>query len=131
MVLQEKFSAVLGIVGGVIDLVAGFALLQSARMMTNEMMAIPASATLGAYFLLGLGILVLLTGVYMFVSPMLRNRTTIGGLMLVYGAIMIAVGVGMIEQLFSMMQGSAISGTVMIVSGLAMLYSGYGMVRRR
>ena len=122
--MQEKFCAILGIVGGVIDFVAGFALLQSARIK-----AAPASATWGGYFLLGLGTFVLLTGVYIFASPMMKNRKTTGGLMLVYGVIMLAVGVSMIEQLFAMMQESTISGTVMIVSGVAMLYSGYGMVR--
>jgi uncharacterized membrane protein HdeD (DUF308 family) len=98
-------------------------------MMAQEMMMAPPSATWGGYFLLALGTVVLLTGVYMFTSPMMKNRTTIGGLMSVYGVTMLVLGVSMIEQLFPMMQGSTISGTAMLASGAAMLYSGYGMVR--
>jgi hypothetical protein len=51
-------------------------------------------------------------------------------LMVVYGVIMLVLGVGMIGQFFNlMMQGSSVSGIAMILVGLAMLYSGSGMTK--
>lgn len=103
------------------DLVAGLVLLQPAGMMTSS------TARWGGYFLLVLGSIVLLTGVYLLTSRMMRNRSTIGGLMLLYGVIMLVLGVAMFVRVFSMMQGSTVSGFVMLLLGVLMLYSGYGM----
>jgi hypothetical protein len=61
---------------------------------------------------------------------MMKNHSIIGGLMLLYGAIMLVLGMGMLGQVFSMMQGSTLSGAVMLLMGVAMLYSGYGMIRK-
>jgi len=73
-----------------------------------------------------------LTGVYVLVSRMMEHRSTIGLLMIIYGVIMLVLGVGMIGQLFNlMMQGSSVSGMAMILVGLVMLYSGWGMARIR
>jgi uncharacterized membrane protein len=96
--------------------------------MSRAMMATPG--TLAGYLLLALGAIVFLTGVYVLLSRMMRHRSTIGLLMIVYGAIMLVLGVGMIGQFFNfMMQGSLVSGVVMILVGLAMLYSGLGMTK--
>lgn len=76
-----------------------------------------------------LGVIVLLSGLYLLTSHMM-NHSISGALMLLYGAIMMILGVAMLDQLFSMMQGSMISGVVMLVIGVAMLYSGYGMIRK-
>jgi uncharacterized membrane protein HdeD (DUF308 family) len=128
--LQQKFSALLGIAGGFVDLVAGFGLLQSVGMMQQSMMAPPAEW--GGYFLLILGVIALVTGLYLLTSRMMKNRSIFGVLMLVYGIIMLALGVSMVGQMFSMMQGwSTLSGSVMIILGVAMLYSGYGMTGAR
>jgi len=127
--LRQKFSALLGIVGGIVDLVAGFALLESVGMMGEQTMMGPSATTWGGYFLMGLGIIVLATGLYLFSSDMMRKRAILGALMLLYGVVMLVLGVAMIGQMFSMMQGSSLSGVVMIILGIAMLYSGYGMVR--
>lgn len=43
---------------------------------------------------------------------------------------MLVLGAAMIGQMFSMMQGSLVSGIVMVVVGLAMLYSGANMIRK-
>lgn len=92
-------------------------------------MATPSTAWAG-YFLLALGLIVLLTGLYMLTARMMRNRSLFGWLMIVYGVTMLILGAGMIGEVFSMMQGSTISGGVMILVGLAMLYSGFGMAGR-
>jgi len=126
--MKQTYSAVIGIVGGVVDLVAGFALLQSAGM--AEPMMGPSVATWGAYFLLVLGAVVLLSGLYLLTSHMMKNRSTIGALMLLYGVIMLILGAAMLRQMFSMVQGSTLSGAVMLVMGVAMLYSGYGMIKK-
>jgi uncharacterized membrane protein len=128
--LRGKFSALVGIVGGIVDLVAGLALLQSAGMMAEQPVMVPSPAEWGGYFLLILGVIVLLTGLYLLTLRMMKNRSIIGALMLVYGVIMPVLGLGMIGQMFSMMQGSTLSGAVMIIVGVAMLYSGYGMTKR-
>ena len=84
-----------------------------------------------SYFLIGLGVVVFMTGVYLLVSKMMRHVSAIGCLMIVYGVIMLVLGVGMIGQLFAMMHGFLLSGSVMIIVGLVMLYSGYGMARMK
>jgi Kef-type K+ transport system membrane component KefB len=80
--------------------------------------------------LLGLGVIVFSTGLYVLVSRMMKQRSTIALLMIVYGVIMLVLGVGMIGQFFNlMMQGSSVSGIAMTIVGLAILYSGSGMTK--
>ena len=122
--MKQTYSAAIGVVGGLVDLVAGLALLQPAGMMVSS------TAMWGGYFLLILGSIVLLTGLYLLTAHMMKNRSTIGGLMVVYGVIMLVLGVAMFGQVFSMMQGSTLSGSVMLVMGILMLYSGYGMTKK-
>jgi len=50
--------------------------------------------------------------------------------MVLYGVIMLVLGVAMLGQVFSMMQGSTLSGSVMLLMGTLMLYSGYGMAKK-
>jgi uncharacterized membrane protein HdeD (DUF308 family) len=126
-ILRREVSAATGLVGGLIDLFVGSSILQQNSMMMSSMI-VNWPAQLVGYFLLVLGVIVLLTGVYLLVSKMMRKRSMIGWLMIIYGLIMLALGTGMIEQVFgSMMQWSSTSGIVMILVGLAMLYSGYDM----
>ena len=127
--VNQKLSASIGIVGGVIDLAAGWALLQSVESMMPPMIRIQSVWL--SYFLMGLGVVVFLTGVYLLLSKMMRYVSAIGWLMILYGVIMLVLGVGMIGQLFAMMQGSLLSGGVMIIVGVIMLYSGYGMARMK
>jgi hypothetical protein len=123
--LKQTYSAAIGIIGGFVDVLAGLVLLQPAGMMVSS------TARWGGYFLLTLGLIVLLTGLYLLTSHMMKNRSTIGGLMLLYGVIMLVLGVAMLGQMFSMMQGSTLSGSVMLLMGVLMLYSGYGMTSNR
>jgi hypothetical protein len=127
--MRRVYSAAIGLVGGIVDMIAGFALLQSAGM-AEEPMMVPSLATWGGYFLVALGGIVLLTALYLLTSRMMRNSSVIGSLMVLYGGIMLILGVAMLGQVFSMMQGSTLSGVVMLVIGVAMLYSGYGMSRK-
>ena len=91
-------------------------------------MAIPASVWAG-YFLIALGVIVLLTGLYLFV-PRMMNRSFVGSLMLLYGVIMLVLGIGMLGRVLSMMQNSTLSGAAMLITGMAMLYSGYDMAKK-
>ena len=79
------------------------------------------------YVLVALGIIVLLSGLYMFAAQMMKNRAMFGWLMIIYGMIMLFIGFAMINGMGAMMQGSMLSGTVMIFVGVAMLFSGYSM----
>jgi len=91
----------------------------------GTMMALGGNSAL-AYFLMSLGFVVLITGAYALVGRMM-NRRAIGFLMILYGVIMLILGVGMFSTLLPMIQGSTISGTLMIVVGVGMLYSGADM----
>ncbi len=127
----QRLSALLGIVGGIIDFVAGLALLQPTGMNSMGMrtsMSLLPSAVAG-YFLLVLGAIVFLTGLIMLSMLKMRHRSAFGVLMLMYGVIMLILGFVMLGQVFFMMQGSTLSGSAMIIVGLAMLYSGSTMVR--
>jgi uncharacterized membrane protein len=125
--MDQRVSGVIGVVGGLVDIIAGAVFLQQ-PMEVQPMMEFSPTSWIG-YFLLALGIIVLLSGLYVLTARMMKGRSTFGWLMILYGIVMLALGGGMLGQIFSMMQGSAISGTVMIVVGLAMLYSGYDMTR--
>ncbi|MGD0690395.1 MAG: hypothetical protein ABSA50_11605 [Candidatus Bathyarchaeia archaeon] len=122
--MKQTYSAAMGVIGGIVDMVAGLALLQPAGMMVSS------TAMWGGYFLLMLGSMVLLTGLYLLTSHVMKNRSTIGGVMVLYGVIMLVLGVAMLGQVFSMMQGSTLSGSVMLLMGILMLYSGYGMAKK-
>ena len=126
--LRREISGAIGVIGGLIDLVVGMLILRDKSMqMGSEMMI--ESGSLVSYFLLALGVIVLLTGFYMLFSKMMVQSTT-GFLMILYGVCMLILGVGMIGQLFNfMMQGSIVSGIMMIFVGLAMLYSGFEMTK--
>ncbi len=130
--MKQKHSAMIGIVGGLIDLVAGLALQPASSMgLMEEPMTVTVSTFWVSYFLLGLGAIVLLTGLYMLTARMTKNRSLFGSLMTVYGTLMLVWGIAMLGRVFSMMQGSTLSGAVMIISGIAMLYSGFDMARKQ
>ena len=125
--MNQKVSAAIGVVGGPIDIGAGFAYLQQSSPMQPTMG--PGPTPWIGYFLLVLGVIVLLSGLYLLGARMLKSRAPMGLLMILYGLMMLALGFGMVGQIFSMVQGSVFSGTVMVIVGVAMLYSGYGMAR--
>jgi len=124
--------AVLGIAGGLVDLVSGTAVIAASASMegTGTMTGLPASTWPG-FFLVGLGVLVLATGVYTLSASRMMPGSALGGLMIGYGAIMIAVAFAMFARLFFVMEGSVLSGTAMILVGGTMIYSGWRMTKRR
>jgi dipeptide/tripeptide permease len=94
-----------------------------------KMSLMHGSMMLGAYALLALGAVVMVTGAYVLAFRTMR-RFTVGVLMIGYGLVMLVLGVGMVGRLIIVMiQGSAFSGMVMILMDLAMLYSGFDMTR--
>jgi len=132
--VNSPVSALLAIVGGLVDFFVGLMVLRAASMMggSDVQMMNPASAQLLGYFPLALGAIVSLTGFHMLNSRMMVRGRLFGGLMIIYGIIMLILGVGMIGQIFNvMMQASLISGFSMILIGSAMVYSGFIMTARR
>jgi uncharacterized membrane protein len=127
ILMDQRASGMIGVVGGIVDLVAGSFYLQQS-MGVQPMMGLVSMPWIG-YFLLALGLIVLVSGLYVLAARMMKNRSIFGWLMILYGLIMFVLGFGMIGQVFSMMQWSEFSGIVMIIVGIAMLYSGYGMAR--
>ena len=124
--MHQKVSATIGVVGGVIDLVVGFVSLQQS-MPGSSMGMMPSGPLWIGYFLVTLGIIVLLSGLYMFAAQMMKNRAMFEWLMILYGIIMLFIGFAMINGMVAMMQGSILSGAVMIFVGVAMLFSGFSM----
>ena len=122
-----KVSGAIGVVGGVVDILAGLVFLQ--QPMETQPMVESSSIPWTGYFLLGLGLIVFLSGLCVLTARMMKSGVIFGSLMFFYGTIMLALGLGMLGQMFYMMQGSMFSGIAMIVVGLAMLYSGYDMTR--
>lgn len=123
-----KASVIIGIAGGLVDLVSGSVLLADASSRGSLMgMMGPSSSTWGGLFLLALGIVVLVTTLLMMGEWGRRAPATFRLLMFVYGIAMLSVGASMIAQLFSMTSGSLLSGAVMIVVGAAMLVSAASM----
>ena len=126
--MRREISGTIGVIGGLIDIVVGMLILQENSMKMSSRMMFD-SGSLVSYFLLALGVIVLLTGFYVLVSKTMSHMTT-GFLMILYGVIMLILGVGMIGRLFNfMMQGFTVSGVTMIFVGLAMLYSGFDMTK--
>ncbi len=129
LVLKHRYSALVGIVGGFVDLIAGVAVVQSTVMVDDESMMATANAQWVGYSLMLLGVIVLSTGFYL-LTPRMMNRSVIGPVMLLYGVIMLVLGVAMFAGMLSMMQNSALSGAAMLMTGTAMLYSGYSMWKK-
>lgn len=127
--MDQKVSGGIGVAGGALDIVVGSLLLQQS--MNPGAMGILSFGAAVAVFLLLLGLVVLVTGMYVFSAPMMRNRSTLGWLMILYGVIMLVLGLGMITGMFRlmMMGASLLSGGLMLLSGAVMLYSGSSMRR--
>ena len=124
--MRREISGVIGLVGGCVDLFVGSLILKQNSMVMSSMRS--GSATFAGYFLIGLGMIVFVTGVSLLASKIMNHFT--GLLMKIYGLIMLVIGVGMLSQVINfMMQLSWLSGIVMILLGLAMLYSGSNMTK--
>jgi hypothetical protein len=124
--MRRRISAILGLVGGLVDLWAGLSIL----FQTPMGMGLAENTRLLGYFLIVLGIIVLMTGVLMF-SPREMSGLT-GWLMMISGLVMLFLGVGMISGILNeMTQWSVFSGIVMMALGLLMLYGGSDMSRKR
>ena len=125
--MRREASGIMGLIGGLVDLWAGSSILLQTSMAMSPMGN--GSATLWGYFLIAVGIIVLLTGAIVLVSKVMSRF--IGPLMIVYGLVMLVLGAGMIGGFLNiMMRESWLSGIVMLVLGFAMLYSGSKMTRR-
>src|SRR5436309_533213 len=100
----RRYSILLGIIGGALDLGVGLLLLTTVPMASAET---------------GMG-----------VRSAARRRSQ-GSLMIVFGALMFVVGAAMLGRVFPVMQGSVPSGGAMIAVGVGMLYVGATMRRVR
>jgi len=126
--LGQRLSAVVGMIGGIIDMVVGVSLMQLEPVSTSaQSMKAPS---LG-YAVFALGIAVFGTGLYLLVTRMMQHRQHFGLLMILFGLVMLVLGLSMVGQIFMVAQVSLVSGILMLVVGLAMLYSGADMVRKR
>lgn len=125
----------LGVIGGLLDLAVGFTLAQSGfapsamgtGMMTGA--GILMSDFWAGVFIAILGVAVLVTGFLAFRLTSMSQMRMIGGLMLVYGVLMLVIGFTMFYGLGMPMQGSLLSGSLMLVIGVLMIISGSNMVR--
>ncbi len=118
-----RFSVVIGVLGGLVDLAAGLVLL------VGPMGPSAMAADWTAVGLLALGVVVLATVTALARAPMGRAPTGYRGLMLAYGILMLIIGGVMLTGLLPMMEGSLISGGAMVLVGIGMLFSGATMAR--
>jgi hypothetical protein len=138
--LKANYAGTLGVLGGIIDVVVGFLLLQGG-MMATQMEPTTMSGAMGfssvtnltaGTLLVALGVVVFVTGVYSFGQLSIPRMRTIGGLMLVYGILMLLIGLSMFYGFGRMiMQAGFISGSLMLIVGVLMITSGSSMLRQK
>jgi hypothetical protein len=88
-------------------------------------------ATSWATFLYALGILLIVTGALALSRIGRSKMSAFGFLMIVYGAVMVGIGVIMSTMMVAAMQNATILGAGMTVVGLGMLINGALMFQRK
>lgn len=124
---------VLSVIGGVLDFVSGYMILQTAGMFMLgdvEMMGVGIQATTWVLLLFVLGVLLLVTGVLGVTRAAMGRMHVFGGLMVVYGVVMLFIGFSMLMGLAVMMMATP-SGVAMLIVGLGMIINGLLMIRRQ
>ncbi len=125
-------SLVLSVIGAVLNLVSGTSILAMASVPIagNMGMMPPGSGiTMWALLLYGLGGLLIVTGVLGVTHVGMSRMRTFGGIMVVYGVVMLIIGGSMFMGITPVMQG-AISSMGMLLVGLAMIVNGTLMATR-
>src|SRR5213592_2615000 len=126
----RRYSIVLGIIGGALDLGVGLLLLTTVPMASAETGMGVSWAYIGSILLFLLGGAVLGSTFQMIGMRSAARRRSQGSL-IVFGALMFVVGAAMLGRVFPVMQGSVPSGGAMIAVGVGMLYVGATMRRVR
>jgi len=127
----RRYSILLGVIGGALDLGVGLLLLTTVPMASAETGMGVSWAYIGSILLFLLGGAVLGSTFQMIGMRSAARRRSQGSLMIVFGALMFVVGAAMLGRVFPVMQGSVPSGGAMIAVGVGMLYVGATMRRVR
>lgn len=127
------FGVFLGLAGALLDFYSGYQILTASAMMTNEMgMTVTQYTPSGLAWGVGLsalGVMLLVTAIATVTSLGMRHMKSIGALMILYGVIMLVIGVSMYSEVAPMMGGAALSGPGMLVVGALMVVNGAVMRR--
>jgi len=125
---------VLALVGAILDFSAGTLIVRSSSSMSmiDEMgMSVTVAGTVAwPIFLYSLGVILVATGLLGITKIGMRRMRLFGGLMILYGIVMLAVGGSMIIGVTLMMSGM-ISGIAMLFIGSAMIGNGALMAKRQ
>lgn len=134
---------ILALVGGVLDFYSGASIYQNAMNhatttivtgMHGTVMTGPINLT-WPLILFSLGILIIVTGIAGATSIGMRRMPVFGGLMIVYGAVMVSIGWLMYSGVAptmttgSMFSSSVVSGVAMFAVGVLMAINGTLMLR--
>lgn len=125
---------VLAIAGALLDFASTYLIFMQSETKMQSVMGLPAtpmnnSAIIWGVSLTILGAVLVVTAFASISSFGRNNMPTIGGLMLVYGIIMLFLGVSMFSGITPMMQGSLLSSIGMFIVGALMILNGIRMQR--
>jgi hypothetical protein len=125
---------VLGLVGAVIDFIAGISFISQSMVTSNDMGVMVTQYNQNAIdWAIGLFILggfLLVTSLLSVSSFGMMRMNIFGPMMIIYGIVMIGIGVVMLSGMTPMMNGSLYSSLAMFVVGIAMLLNGLLMTIR-
>ncbi|MEK0326072.1 MAG: hypothetical protein QQN63_10250 [Nitrosopumilus sp.] len=125
---------VLSLVGAILDFSAGTLIVRgpSSMSMGGEMgmQTMVNASVFWPILLYSLGVILIVTGLLGITKIAIGRMGLFGGLMILYGIMMLAIGGSMIVGVTLMMSGM-ISGTAMLFIGAAMIGNGTLMVQRR
>lgn len=122
-------GAVVAILSGLTSIYVGITLMTETQDMMGEEVVLPLSEATGP-FTLGLGVIILLTGLVMIGAPMRLMGRKGGALMLIYGIVMLILSGRAATDMAALMP-MAPSMVLMIVFSVAMLAIGATMFRSK
>jgi len=125
----------LAIGGALLDFYSGYQILAQSAMTTNDMgtmvtQCTPSALAWGAG-IIALGGVLLISALAMGISFRIRRMKASGALMILFGVVMLLIGVSMYWGITPMMQGTALSAPGMLVVGALMIFNGASMRRPR
>ena len=125
---------VLSLVGAILDFSAGTLIVRGSSTMSMGgemgMQTMVNASVFWPILLYSLGVILIVTGLLGITKIAIGRMGLFGGLMILYGIMMLAIGGSMIVGVTLMMSGM-ISGTAMLFIGAAMIGNGTLMVQRR
>lgn len=133
MRVTSAFGFILGLAGAFLDLLSGYLILSNSMMPANDMnIMIPTYSSTGLAWSIGLfalGALLLVSVLVSSTNTGMSHMGLVGGLMILYGFVMMLIGGAMLFRVTPMMSDYLSSSTGMFVVGALMIVNGSFMRR--